>query len=72
MQASDIPAKVFKQNNDIFVNYICTFFKKCIDQGNFLFVPKHDKIMLVFNESCILWNNLYKHFMEQFVEFKNL
>ena len=50
-QASDIPAKIFEQNADIFVDYICMFFKKCIDQGNFPFVSKHASIMLVFNES---------------------
>ena len=49
------------------------FFKKCIDQGNFPFVPKHASIMLVLNESCRgsvgnLKNycvSKYKHFMEQ-------
>ena len=50
-QASDIPAKIFKQNTDIFVDYICMLFKKWVDQGNFPFVQKHASIMLVFNES---------------------
>ena len=57
------------------MDYICTFFKKGIDQGNFPFVPKHASIMLVFNESCRgSVDNLknycvskYKHFMEQFI-----
>lgn len=49
-QASEGPAKIFKQNADICVDYISIFFKKCIDQGNFPFFPKHTSIMLVFNE----------------------
>ena len=74
-QASDIPAKIFKENTDIFMDYSFMFFKKCIDQGNLPFVPKHASIMLVFNESCRgsvdnLKNSCvskYKHFMEQFI-----
>ena len=52
VQASEIPAKIFKQNTGSFVDYICMFCKKCIDQGNYPFLRKHASIMLVFNESC--------------------
>ena len=50
-QASDIRAKIFTQNADIFVDYIHMFFNECIDQGNVPFVPNYASIMPVFNKA---------------------
>ena len=31
-QYTDLPAKILKENSDIFGNYICDFFNDCVDK----------------------------------------
>ena len=49
-QNTDIPARILKQNPDIFGNYICDFFNECVDKGVFPSILKNANITPVFKK----------------------
>ena len=49
-QNTDIPVRIFKQNSDIFGNYICDSFNKCVDKGVFPSILKNAYITPVFKK----------------------
>ena len=50
IQNTGIPAKILKQNADIFGTYICHIFNVCVDKGTFPSVLKHVNITPVFKK----------------------
>ena len=50
IQTTDVPAKILKENADIFGSYICHFFNVFVDKGMFASVLKHANITPFFKK----------------------
>ena len=47
-QYADFPAKILRENSDIFGNYICNFLNDCVEREDFLSISKTTNISLAF------------------------
>ena len=59
IQYADLPAKILKENSDIFGNYICNFLNDCVGREDFLSISKTANITLAFKEHRDLKDNYW-------------
>ena len=59
-QSEDIPLKIFKDNADIFVNFISKNFNKCITEGKFPEQLKKQTLFLSLKKETIMIKPIIK------------